>query len=107
MITNAEQFRKQGNTVSAHVLAAETRMRPIVMTGMAMIAGMLPMALGFGENGGQTAPLGIAVIGGLLLSTISILFFLPFVYRYVVGNRQYVSASMDPDDLNSKNFMQQ
>ena len=106
-ITNAEQLRKQGNTVTAHLLAAEARMRPIVMTGMAMIAGMLPMALGFGENGGQTAPLGIAVIGGLLLSTVSILFFLPFIYRYTVGSRQYISASMDPDDINSKNFMQQ
>lgn len=103
-ITNAEQLRKQGNILSAHLIAAETRMRPILMTSLAMIAGMLPMALGLGENGEQTSPLGIAVIGGLLFSTISVLFFLPFVYQYVVGRKKYISASMDPEDTNSKNF---
>ncbi|MDB5209761.1 MAG: efflux transporter permease subunit, partial [Sediminibacterium sp.] len=106
-ITNAEQLRKQGNIASAHLLAAETRMRPILMTSLAMIAGMLPMALGFGENGDQTSPLGIAVIGGLLFSTISVLFFLPFIYRSGIGKRKYLSASMDPEDSNSKNFNEQ
>ncbi len=106
-ITNAEQLRKQGNIVSAHLLAAETRMRPILMTSLAMIAGMLPMALGFGENGDQTSPLGIAVIGGLLFSTISVLFFLPFIYQSGIGKKKYISASMDPADSNSKNFSEQ
>ncbi|MES2328668.1 MAG: efflux RND transporter permease subunit [Bacteroidota bacterium] len=106
-ITNAEQLRKQGNIVSAHLLAAETRMRPILMTSLAMIAGMLPMALGFGENGDQTSPLGIAVIGGLLFSTISVLFFLPSIYQSGIGKKKYVSASMDPEDTNSKNFKEQ
>lgn len=103
-ISNAEQLRKSGNVLSAHLEAAETRMRPILMTSFAMIAGMLPMALGLGESGDQTAPLGIAVIGGLIASTISVLFFLPFIYQYGIGKQKYSSASMDPTDSNSKNF---
>lgn len=103
-ITNAEQIRKKGNLSSAHLLAAETRIRPILMTSFAMIAGMLPMALSLGENGGQTAPLGIAVIGGLLFSTVSVLFGLPLIYKVGIGKKQYVSASMDPQDIHSKNF---
>ncbi|HEX5023902.1 MAG TPA: efflux RND transporter permease subunit, partial [Agriterribacter sp.] len=103
-ITNAEQFRKTGNNTNAHFKAAENRIRPILMTSLAMIAGMLPMALGLGEGGDQTAPLGIAVIGGLFFSTLSVLFFLPHVYHWGVGKVRYMSASMDPDDANSKNF---
>jgi Cu/Ag efflux pump CusA len=72
-----------------------------------MIAGMIPMAIGFGESGDQTAPLGITVIGGLLFSTISVLFFLPHVYQWGIGKRKYSSASMDPADTNSKYFNQQ
>jgi multidrug efflux pump subunit AcrB len=64
------------------------------MTSMAMIAGMIPMALG----GGQIAPLGIAVIGGLITSTISVLFFLPAVYQWAAGNRKFKVISLDPDD---------
>jgi multidrug efflux pump subunit AcrB len=103
-ITNAEQFRREGDIVRAHVRSAESRLRPILMTSLAMIAGMIPMAIGFGESGDQTAPLGIAVIGGLIFSTVSVLFFLPHVYRWSVGRRKYTSASMDPLDANSKNF---
>ena len=106
-ITNAEQFRKEGNIVNAHFKAAESRLRPILMTSFAMIAGMIPMAIGFGESGDQTAPLGIAVIGGLLFSTIGVLFFLPHIYHWGVGKRKYASASMDPDDMNSINFNKQ
>jgi len=72
-----------------------------------MIAGMIPMAAGLGEGGAQTAPLGIAVIGGLLFSAISVLFFLPQVYQYIVGKRAYVSASLDPDDVNSSRYNEQ
>lgn len=99
-VTNAEVLRKGGNTESAHLLSAETRLRPILMTSMAMIAGMIPMALG----GGQIAPLGIAVIGGLITSTISVLFFLPAVYQWGAGNRTYRVISLDPQDpeLNSQ-----
>ena len=102
-MTYAEQLRRQGDISSAHLKAAESRIRPILMTSVAMIAGMLPMALGLGEGGDQTAPLGIAVIGGLIFSTISVLFFLPHVYSWVVGKRKYASASMDPDDVTSQN----
>jgi multidrug efflux pump subunit AcrB len=103
-ITNAEQLRRQGDIITAHLKAAESRMRPILMTSLAMIAGMLPMALGLGEGGDQTAPLGIAVIGGLIFSTLSVLFFLPHVFHWAIGKRKYIAASMDPDDANSKNF---
>jgi multidrug efflux pump subunit AcrB len=106
-ITHAEQLRRQGNTVDAHLKSAESRMRPILMTSVAMIAGMLPMALAPGEGGNQTAPLAIAVIGGLVFSTLSVLFFLPHVFHYGIGKRKYIPASMDPDDTNSKNFNEQ
>jgi multidrug efflux pump subunit AcrB len=106
-ITAAELRRKAGDLQTAYLAASESRLRPIVMTSFAMIAGMIPMAIGFGEGGDQTAPLGIAVIGGLVFSTLSVLFLLPQVYHYTVGKRQYVSASLDPDDSNSKNFNEQ
>jgi multidrug efflux pump subunit AcrB len=57
-----------------------TRLRPVVMTALAMIVGMLPMSLGLGEGGEQNAPLGRAVIGGLLVATFSTLFFVPVIY---------------------------
>lgn len=106
-ITNAEQLRRLGNFTNAHLRAAAGRMRPILMTSIAMTAGMLPMALGLGEAGDQTAPLGIAVIGGLIFSTLSVLFFLPHVFHWATGKRKYVAASMDPDDVTSKNFNEQ
>lgn len=106
-ITSAEKERRAGNTASAYLIAAESRMRPIVMTSFAMIAGMLPMALGLGEGGNQTAPLGIAVIGGLIFSMLGVLFFLPRIYHRATGQRKYIAASMDPEDANSKNFNEQ
>ena len=65
---------------SAALSAGDTRIRPVIMTATAMIIGMLPMALGFGEGGEQNAPLGRAVIGGLLLATVTTLFVVPMVY---------------------------
>lgn len=105
-VTNAEQLRRGGNNVDAWLLAAESRMRPILMTSLAMIAGMLPMALGLGEGGKQSSPLGIAVIGGLIFSTLSVLFFVPHVFHWGTGKRKYLPASMDPDDAAGKNFDQ-
>lgn len=102
-MTAAEAERKAGHG-QAWLFAAGSRFRPILMTSVAMIAGMLPMAIGLGEGGEQTAPLGIAVIGGLLFSTPGVLFCLPRVYHYGMGRRNYTSASLDPDDANSKNF---
>ena len=106
-ITAAEVQRKAGDIRTAYLVASESRLRPILMTSLAMIAGMLPMAIGLGESGDQLAPLGIAVIGGLIFSTLSVLFFLPQIYHYAVGKRNYVSASLDPDDATSKNFNEQ
>lgn len=102
-ITNANQYQKQ-NDEYAYLLAAGNRIRPILMTGIAMIAGMIPMAIGIGEGSDQTTPLGIAVIGGLVFSTISTLIFLPVIYKAMYNKRMYKSKSFDPDDINSKYY---
>src|SRR5262249_3186105 len=75
LVTFARDRRRAGDEpAQAAVSAARARMRPILMTSLAMIAGMIPMALGLGEGGEQTAPLGRAVIGGLAASTVATLF---------------------------------
>nr|GFC86959.1 conserved hypothetical protein [Tanacetum cinerariifolium] len=74
------------------------------MTSIAMIAGMLPMASGLGESGEQTAPLGRAVIGGLLASTVAALFILPVVFAAVQRKTSFVSVSLDPDDVESATY---
>jgi multidrug efflux pump subunit AcrB len=81
LVNFANDLRHTGmDAVSAALEAGYTRLRPVVMTALAMIVGMLPMALGFGEGGEQNAPLGRAVIGGLLLATVATLLFVPVVY---------------------------
>jgi multidrug efflux pump subunit AcrB len=81
IVSFANEQREQGKSaVEAVRLAGETRFRPVIMTALAMIIGMLPMALGLGEGGEQNAPLGRAVVGGLLVATFSTLFFIPLVY---------------------------
>ena len=82
MITFANDQRKDvgANAFDAALEAGMTRLRPVVMTAAAMVIGMLPMSLGLGEGGEQNAPLGRAVIGGLLMATIATLFFVPVVY---------------------------
>ncbi|MCH8178245.1 MAG: efflux RND transporter permease subunit [Proteobacteria bacterium] len=74
--------------VSAALEAGSTRLRPVLMTALAMVIGMVPMALGLGEGGEQNAPLGRAVIGGLLLATVSTLLFVPLVFAGVHGRLQ-------------------
>jgi CzcA family heavy metal efflux pump len=74
--------------LQAALEAGYTRIRPVLMTALAMIIGMLPMALGFGEGGEQNAPLGRAVIGGLLFATVATLFFVPAVFAIVHGHRE-------------------
>jgi hypothetical protein len=74
------------------------------MTSCAMIAGMVPMALGLGEGGEQTAPLGRAVIGGLAVATFATLFVLPSIFAVIQGRSSTRSASLDPDDPESPNF---
>jgi multidrug efflux pump subunit AcrB len=81
MITFANDQRKVGmNALDAALSAGLTRLRPVIMTALAMIIGMLPMSLGLGEGGEQNAPLGRAVIGGLAVATFATLFFVPVVY---------------------------
>jgi CzcA family heavy metal efflux pump len=103
-ITNAEFNRKIDPSSGYAALGAYNRIRPILMTSLAMIAGMIPMSIGLGEGGEQTAPLAIAVIGGLLFSTISTLLFLPVVYNRLIGNKSYINPSLDPEDENSKYY---
>ncbi|HEY0251064.1 MAG TPA: efflux RND transporter permease subunit, partial [Kofleriaceae bacterium] len=81
VVSFANEQRRYGRDAKAAALAAGmTRLRPVMMTAMAMIFGMLPMATGFGEGGEQNAPLGRAVIGGLALATLTTLFFVPVMY---------------------------
>ncbi|MGO8970782.1 MAG: efflux RND transporter permease subunit [Myxococcaceae bacterium] len=75
-----EQLAAGDETTQAALEAGRTRLRPVIMTATAMILGMLPMSLGLGDGGEQNAPLGRAVIGGLLLATVSTLFFVPVVF---------------------------
>src|SRR5450755_1773246 len=76
------------SALQAALEAGYTRMRPVIMTALAMIIGMLPMAMGFGEGGEQNAPLGRAVIGGLLFATVATLFFVPCVFTMIHTRRQ-------------------
>jgi multidrug efflux pump subunit AcrB len=73
--------------LQAAIDAGYTRIRPVLMTALAMIIGMVPMALGLGEGGEQNAPLGRAVIGGLLFATVATLFFVPSVFAIVHGRK--------------------
>jgi multidrug efflux pump subunit AcrB len=107
LATFAEQNRRAGHgSKDAAVEGAKHRLRPILMTSCAMIAGMVPMALGLGEGGEQTAPLGRAVIGGLLVATFATLFVLPSVFAVVLGRSGTRSVSLDPDDPESTYFDQ-
>jgi multidrug efflux pump subunit AcrB len=80
LVTFANDQRHHSDSKAAALEAGYTRLRPVIMTAMAMIIGMLPMALGFGEGGEQNAPLGRAVIGGLVVATFATLFLVPVIY---------------------------
>ena len=82
-----ERLAEHANAVEAAIEAGFTRFRPVLMTALAMIVGMIPMALGLGEGGEQNAPLGRAVIGGLLLATVATLMFVPAVFGMFHGRR--------------------
>jgi multidrug efflux pump subunit AcrB len=99
LVTFAEQARQAGDGQPA-IAAARARMRPVLMTSTAMIAGMLPMALAIGEGAAVAAPLGRAVIGGLAAATFATLFVLPSVYS-IAQPAGPSSASLDPDDPRS------
>jgi multidrug efflux pump subunit AcrB len=107
LTTFAERLRNEGKPATeAGAEAAQLRLRPLLMTSFAMIAGMLPMALGLGEGGEQTAPLGRAVAGGLVCSMTAKLFVLPSVFAVLMGNTATSSASLDPDDPESTYYDQ-
>ncbi|MVZ60777.1 efflux RND transporter permease subunit [Sphingobacterium humi] len=109
LINQAEYYRKQMalKPSNAARLAASSRLRPVLMTAAAMLAGMLPMAIGIGDGAEQVAPLGRAVIGGLLASTVSILMLLPHFFSSLMSRTSIVSPSLDPDDEESRYFNKQ
>jgi multidrug efflux pump subunit AcrB len=88
----------------AAIEGAKRRLRPILMTSLAMLAGMVPMALALGEGGEQTAPLGRAVIGGLMAATFTTLLVLPAVFAAVQGHSGTASVSLDPADPDSPHY---
>jgi multidrug efflux pump subunit AcrB len=105
LVTFAEESRKAGaSSAAAAVEGAQGRLRPILMTACAMIAGMVPMALGIGEGGEQVAPLGRAVIGGLVAATLTTLFVLPSMFAVILGRSSTQSVSLDPDDPESRHL---
>jgi multidrug efflux pump subunit AcrB len=103
LVTFAERARHAGTpALEAALEGAGQRLRPILMTSCAMIAGMMPMALALGEGGEQTAPLARAVIGGLAAATLTTLGVLPFVFAFVQQGASTRSASLDPTDPGSE-----
>jgi multidrug efflux pump subunit AcrB len=105
LITFAERSRHDnGSVMDAAREGASSRLRAILMTASAMIFGMLPMAIGFGESGAQSAPLGRAVIGGLLLSTFATLTILPSIYAILQQGASVTSPSLNPMDPTSRYY---
>ena len=97
IVTNAEDLRfEYRDATKAAKTSASIRLRPILMTGFAMIAGMIPMASGFGEAGDQTAPLGRAVIGGLAASMVAALYMVPLIYSFAQKNASFEDPSLLP-----------
>ena len=100
LITNAEQLRMHnGDARRSAREAAALRLRPIMMTALAMVVGMIPMASGVGEAGDQSSPLGRAVIGGLIASTFAALFILPLVFAWGREKSGTASVSLEPQEI--------
>ena len=105
LVSFAENSRRElKDAPKAAVFGAERRLRAILMTSFAMGMGMIPMALGLGEEGAQTAPLGRAVIGGLMAATFATLLILPAMFALLQSNASSASPSLDPLDASSANF---
>jgi multidrug efflux pump subunit AcrB len=105
LVTFAERFRHENRPLmDAARAGAASRLRAILMTAAAMIFGMLPMAIGFGEGGAESAPLGRAVIGGLLVSTFATLTILPSIYAVLQGRASLRSPSLNPMDPMSRYY---
>ncbi len=102
IVTNAEKLRLEyKDPFRAAIVSASIRLRPILMTSMAMVAGMIPMASGLGEAGDQSAPLGRAVIGGLIASTFAALLVVPLVYGWIQQKKSFETVSLLPEDSNN------
>jgi multidrug efflux pump subunit AcrB len=117
LVTFAEQSRRRGpegvgrggsvgrdECPRRRVGRCQRRLRPILMTSCTTIAAMLPMALALGEGGQHNAPLGRAVIGGLIAATAATLLVLPSIFAFVMGSASRRSASLDPDDAESEHY---
>ena len=103
LVTFGEQNRRAGQEAHAAARsAAAERLRPVLMTSLAMIAGMIPLALAIGRGSEEVAPLGRAVIGGLGAATLATLFLLPTVFGIVQGRASVSSPSLDPEDPESR-----
>jgi multidrug efflux pump subunit AcrB len=96
-----EKLHEFNDSYSAALQAGYIRVRPVIMTALAMIIGMIPMALGLGEGGEQNAPLGRAVIGGLIFATIGTLFFVPTVFMLVRKRTGALEQSSAPEVASS------
>jgi multidrug efflux pump subunit AcrB len=94
-----DEMQRGADARTAALEAGVVRMRPVLMTALAMIIGMIPMAVGLGEGGEQNAPLGRAVAGGLLVATVATLFFVPVVFELVHGRERRAAASPEPAGL--------
>jgi hypothetical protein len=104
-LTFAETQRQEGlSAQDAAIEGAASRLRPILMTSCAMIAGMLSMALALGEAGQQNAPLERAVIGGLIAATFATLFVLPSLFSMIQNRASIASASLDPTDPDGSHY---
>ena len=105
LVTFAERARHEGaGLLDATREGAASRLRAILMTAAAMISGMAPMAIGFGEGGGQAAPLGRAVIGGLIAATFTTLTVLPSIYAVLQRHASVTSPSLNPMDPASRYY---
>jgi len=105
IVTNAEALRMEyRDPFKAAAVAASIRLRPILMTTIAMVVGMIPMASGLGESGDQSAPLGRAVIGGLIASTFAALLIAPLVYGWIQQKRSFKEPSLLPEDEENHQF---
>jgi multidrug efflux pump subunit AcrB len=105
LVTFAERSRRSGEAINAAtVTGAGSRLRPILMTSCTTILAMAPMALALGEGGQQNAPLGIAVIGGIVAATAATLLVLPSMFALMLGRAETASASLDPEDPGSAHY---
>ncbi len=105
LVTFAERARHGSRSViDAAREGAASRLRAVLMTAAAMICGMIPMAIGFGEGGSQSAPLGRAVIGGLVVATFATLTVLPSIYTILQSRASQLSPSLNPMDPMSRYY---